>query len=51
MADPALLAVADKHGATPGQILVNWAVQRNTIVVPKSENLDRMMANIMVSQS
>ncbi|ETW75512.1 hypothetical protein HETIRDRAFT_461341 [Heterobasidion irregulare TC 32-1] len=46
VADPTVQAIADKHGATPAQALINWAVQRNTIVIPKSENLDRMTANI-----
>ena len=51
VADPTVQAIADKHGATPAQVLINWAVQRNTIVIPKSENLDRMTVNITVSQA
>lgn len=46
MADPVVRALADKYGASPAQILVSWGVQRNTIIIPKSEDEGRMRANI-----
>ncbi|THH13900.1 hypothetical protein EW146_g6369 [Bondarzewia mesenterica] len=46
LAEPALLTIAEKHSVAPAQVLVNWAVQRHTIVVPKSEDEGRMKANI-----
>ncbi|EPQ53934.1 aado/keto reductase [Gloeophyllum trabeum ATCC 11539] len=44
--DETILSVAKKNNATPAQIVVSWGVQRGTIVVPKSENVERMKANI-----
>lgn len=34
--------------ATVGQVLVSWAVQRGTAVIPKSENEERIKQNITV---
>ncbi|KAF7362165.1 Aldo-keto reductase [Mycena venus] len=38
--------LAVKYKATPAQIILSWGVQRGTVVVPKSENESRMLANI-----
>ncbi|KAJ7285932.1 NADP-dependent oxidoreductase domain-containing protein [Mycena rebaudengoi] len=43
---PAVTTIAEKLKVTNGQILISWAVQRGTIVIPKSENKERMAANI-----
>lgn len=31
-----------KYGKTGPQILINWGLMRNTIVIPKSNNPDRV---------
>ncbi|WPK24468.1 hypothetical protein PUMCH_001742 [Australozyma saopauloensis] len=38
--------VAEKYHADPGQILVSWAVQRGTIVLPKSVTEHRIISNL-----
>jgi len=38
--------IADKHDATPAQILIKWAVERDTIVIPKSTNAGRIEENL-----
>ena len=50
--EPALLdndiiaSIAEKHDATPAQILIKWAVERGTIVIPKSTNPGRIKENL-----
>ncbi|MDU9049473.1 MAG: aldo/keto reductase [Candidatus Electrothrix sp. Rat3] len=38
--------IAEQHGCTAAQILINWAVQRETVVIPKSVNPARMQQNL-----
>jgi len=38
--------VAEKNKCSPAQVLLSWAVQRGTAVVPKSANPTRMKDNI-----
>ena len=38
--------MAEKHGTTPAAILLKWAVQRGTSVVPKSFNTLRIKENL-----
>lgn len=38
--------IAEKHSATPAQVLIKWAVERNTAVIPKSTNPGRIRENI-----
>ncbi|TXG58907.1 hypothetical protein EZV62_016736 [Acer yangbiense] len=40
--------IAKKLNKTPGQILVKWALQRCTSVIPKSSHSERIMDNINV---
>ncbi|KAF9807466.1 hypothetical protein IEO21_08214 [Rhodonia placenta] len=44
--DPDIISVGQKHSASPSQVLISWGVKRGIIVIPKSENVDRMKANI-----
>ncbi|KAI0918877.1 hypothetical protein AcV5_001943 [Taiwanofungus camphoratus] len=44
--DTDVVAIAEKHQGTPAQVVISWAVKRGTIVIPKSENVERMRANI-----
>ncbi len=39
-------AIAEKHEASAGQILIKWAEQRGTAVIPKSTNEGRIEENI-----
>lgn len=48
LGDSIVVSLAEKYGATPAQILLNWGIQRGTVVIPKSENEGRMKANITV---
>jgi glycerol 2-dehydrogenase (NADP+) len=47
---PGFVGVAERLGITPGQLAVSWGVQRGTSVVPKSENPQRMKANITIAK-
>ncbi|KAK1398140.1 NAD(P)-linked oxidoreductase superfamily protein [Heracleum sosnowskyi] len=46
--DPIMEKIAGKLNKSPGQVLVKWAIQRGTSVIPKSGNPDRIKENIMV---
>ncbi|MSU75093.1 MAG: aldo/keto reductase [Candidatus Magasanikbacteria bacterium] len=46
--DKIVVAMAERHNKTPGQILIRWAVERNTIVIPKSISPTRLRENISV---
>lgn len=46
--DETVERVAKKLNKTPGQVLVKWALQRGTSVIPKSSNADRIKENIQV---
>ncbi len=45
MADPAIVAIAERIGASPAQVLIAWALQRGTSVIPKSVNPGRLAQN------
>lgn len=38
--------IAKKHGKTPAQVLLRWATQREIIVIPKSNNQERLAQNL-----
>ncbi|TBW25759.1 aldo/keto reductase [Gramella sp. KN1008] len=44
--NPAIMKIAKKHGASPGQILIKWSEQRGTAVIPKSTNEGRIKDNL-----
>ncbi|HKA40404.1 MAG TPA: aldo/keto reductase [Burkholderiales bacterium] len=43
--DPVLVSVAQRHGKTPAQILLRWALQHEVAVIPKSEQPARIDEN------
>ena len=43
--------IAAKYNATPAQVILSWGVQRETVVIPKSENEQRLKDNITVRLS
>jgi len=44
--DATIGEVAKKHGATPAQVLIAWALARGTAVIPKSVNPKRIRENL-----
>lgn len=43
--DPTVGQVAQRHGATPVQVLVRWHLQHEVVVIPKSANPERIRTN------
>jgi 2,5-diketo-D-gluconate reductase A len=43
--DPTVKEIAERHGATPVQVLVRWHLQHGVVVIPKSANPDRIRSN------
>jgi len=43
--DPVVRSIAEKHDATPAQILISWSMHRNVAVIPKSIHADRIKQN------
>ena len=46
--DATVLAVAERVGRTPAQVLLRWALQRGAIVIPKSSDRERIRSNARV---
>ncbi|XP_063483758.1 aldo-keto reductase family 1 member A1 isoform X1 [Symphalangus syndactylus] len=46
--EPVVLALAEKYGRSPAQILLRWQVQRKVICIPKSITPSRILQNIKV---
>jgi alcohol dehydrogenase (NADP+) len=42
---PTIVQIAKAHGATPGQLLIAWALARGTSVIPQSVNPGRIAEN------
>ena len=46
--DPAIVAVAERHGRSPAQILLRWQVQQGFATCPKSSDPQRLAHNLAV---
>lgn len=46
--DPAVVAVAEAHGVTPGQVVLRWHTQLGAVPIPKSSDPERQRANLDV---
>lgn len=46
--DPEIIAIAKELNKQPAQVLISWAVQRDTVVLPKSVTESRIKANFEV---
>jgi alcohol dehydrogenase (NADP+) len=42
---PQINNIAESHQASPAQVLIKWAIQRGTAVIPKSVNAERLQQN------
>jgi len=45
MNDPIIQRIAKEHEKTPAQILIRWALERNTFPLTKTSNQERMIEN------
>lgn len=45
---PAVVAIAQKHGRTPAQVVLRWHLQLGNVVIPKSVTPSRIKENIDV---
>lgn len=48
LGDPTIVALAEKYGKSPAQIILRWDVQEGNIVIPKTLNTEHMAQNIDV---
>lgn len=48
ISDETVVALGKKYSKTPAQILIRWAIDRGTTVVPKTVNKDRLFENFNV---
>ncbi|NIH83378.1 aldo/keto reductase [Amycolatopsis granulosa] len=46
LAEPAVTAIAGKHGRTPAQIVLRWHLQLGNVVIPKSVTPSRVRENL-----
>ena len=46
MEEPAIKEIAEKHDASPAQVLIKWAVARGTAVIPKSTTEKHIISNL-----
>ncbi|MGL1887389.1 MAG: aldo/keto reductase [Reichenbachiella sp.] len=47
---PAIITIAEKHNLSPAQILLAWAINRGTTVIPKSTNPARLKQNLEAAE-
>ncbi|MFF2848927.1 aldo/keto reductase [Streptomyces sp. NPDC058001] len=45
---PAIIAIAQKHGRSPAQVVLRWHIQLGNVVIPKSVTPSRIRENIEV---
>lgn len=48
LANPAITAIATRHGKTPAQIVLRWHVENGIVAIPKSATPQRISENIAV---
>jgi len=45
LGDPVILKVAEKYGKTPAQVVLRWCLQRDVVIIPKSDKESRIIEN------
>ena len=50
LTEPAVVAAAQRTGATAAQVVLRWGIQRGTAVIPKTSNPQRLVENLTLSQ-
>ena len=45
LGDPRVGQIAERHGRSPAQVLIRWAIEHDLIVLPKSTHRERIEAN------
>ena len=48
LGSPVIRKIAASHGRSPAQVLIRWALQHGTIVIPKSSHRERIAENARV---
>jgi 2,5-diketo-D-gluconate reductase A len=48
LSEPAIVALAEKHGRTPAQVVIRWHLQLGNVVIPKSVTPTRIRENFDV---
>lgn len=48
LGDPVITEIANKHGKTPGQVVIRWHIEQGLIVFPKTANMARLAENFEV---
>ena len=46
MEDPAICAIAERHGLHPAAVCLKWAAQRGNVVIPFSTNPRNYLSNL-----
>lgn len=45
LSDPVIMKIAENHSVSSAQVLLSWGMERNTAVIPKSVNPERIKQN------
>src|SRR5690625_13265 len=48
LSDPLLVALAERHGRSPAQVLLRWHIQLGNVIIPKSVSRQRMAENLQL---
>ncbi len=46
--DPRILQIAEKYGKNPAQVMIRWALQIGTVVIPKASKKEHIIENAQV---
>jgi diketogulonate reductase-like aldo/keto reductase len=48
LSEPEIAEIAERHGRTPGQVVIRWHLQLGNVVIPKSVTPERIVENFDV---
>jgi 2,5-diketo-D-gluconate reductase A len=46
--EPAIAAIAERHGKTAAQVVLRWAIELGVVVIPRSSNPSRIEENLAI---